>query len=895
MHEFVEGEFDVIVVDSNEAPMLGYDISILPLALDNIRFVNENSDIYTLIGKSIPAYDPDLEQSLTFSIVNQRDEVSLNINRCSGQLEVGSLINFESHSNFSITIRVEDDHTFPLHDEINIQIYVMDVNEPPILMTKYIYLNESIWSSRRARILSNSGIIVGHIEDDNSTIYTISHENVGEDPYYDIRRYWVRLQSANDDVQYGPFKVITTPPPTLYNLSIRVDVNAGQKFNPDKIKDGFVVHYFDSTTQNDKVGDPLNIYDPDNDRILNIPISSDKQSFNASLRNHNEYFRLNESSLQLYAMGPYFDFEKVKFYKLEIRINDDGIVSRWENNLDFPVLTQASTTNLYVSSFIDIRILNVKESPLCPTMVESRSFTVLENSVEGTSFGKYEARMIDQALDTEFDTIINYKISNSNNITGRLFMETSHPLGCNLTDGDLLLNGMFEHVLMKDACRRKCEYDIKCKSWEYNASSCRLYSVVASCASNATSCWVYDNEEMHIASPVLSNNVICGTLRSWHVRQKRRINGTILTSYGSTIIQNRSVCATKCAVLFERCLAWDFNPKRLESEMSNNCVLYSTLDGFLPSFDTVAGYFIKPETTHGNIFRIDTLTGNLQVADTASSPGRLDFESYNVYIFSITAQAYGKSPLLFCEGVTAVYVQDVNEPITLFKSIFFLSEKMIYGKVYEENGLGPQNNGIQINEIPMVILGFDADRTSSLVYSVSGGPFGISECETCVNGQLYLIGDSLDYETKSAYNLIIKVIDIGTPTYVVETSVKIQVQNEFEKPKIYGVNDQRYIYENSNIGDVVLGPAITCIDPDPFEDITWYVPNTGVVLSTDMNPCGMNLKRKCTDWPKKYLTVKALPTTSNMFSTNLVIDTEGTSIDFENEKSFSILIRVRDR
>ena len=658
-------------------------------------------------------------------------------------------------------------------------------------------------------------------------------------------------------------------------------------------------YYFDSTTENDKVGDQLKIYDPDNDGIFNIPISSDKQSFNASLRNHNDYFRLNGTSLQLYAMGPYFDFEKVKFYKLEIRINDDGIVSRWKNNSDFPVLTQVSTTKLYVNSFIDIRILNVNESPLCPDMVESRSFTVLENSIEGTSlgnnFGKYEASMIDEAGDKEFDTIIKYKISDSNNITGRLFMENSNPLGCNLTDSDLLLNGKFEYVLMKDTCRRKCEYNINCKSWEYNASSCRLYSVVASCASNTTSCWVYDNDEMHIAAPVLSNNIICGTLRSWHVKQKRRINGTILTSYGSAIIQNRSVCATRCAVVFEGCIAWDFNPKRQESEMRNKCIFYSTFDGFLPSFDTVAGYFIEPETTHGNIFRIDTLTGNLQVGDTASSLGRLDYESYNIYIFSITAQAYGKSALLLCEGLTAVYVQDVNEPITLFKSTFFLNEKMIYGKVYEENGLGPLKNGIQKNEIPMVILGFDADRTSSLVYSVSGGPFGISGCKTCVNGQLYLIGDFLDYETKSTYNLNIKTIDIGTPTHIVETSVKIQVQNEFENPKIYGANDQRYIYENSNLGDVVLGPAITCLDPDPFEDITWYVPNTGVVLSTNMNPCGINLKNKCSDWPKKYLTVPALPTTSNMFSTNLIIDTEGTSIDFEVEKSFSILIRVKDR
>ena len=54
------------------------------------------------------------------------------------------------------------------------------------------------------------------------------------------------------------------------------------------------------------------------------------------------------------------------------------------------------------------------------------------------------------------------------------------------------------------------------------------------------------------------------------------------------------------------------------------------------------------------------------------------------------------------------------------------------------------------------------------------------------------IGDSLDYETKAMYDLIVKVIDIGTPTHVVKRIV-ITVKNEFERPVISDVNNQRYI------------------------------------------------------------------------------------------------------
>ena len=145
------------------------------------------------------------------------------------------------------------------------------------------------------------------------------------------------------------------------------------------------------------------------------------------------------------------------------------------------------------------------------------------------------------------------------------------------------------------------------------------------------------------------------------------------------------------------------------------------------------------------------------------------------------------------------------------------------------------------------------------------------------------------------YDLIVKVIDIGTPTHVVETHVVITVKNEFERPVISDVNNQRYIYENANIGDIIFGPPITCADPDPFEDITWYVPNSGSVFSTDMNPCGPTLQTKCTDWPKDYVRVPMVSLTRDDFSTHLIIDAGGTSLDFEQEKSFSILLRVRDR
>ena len=115
----------------------------------------------------------------------------------------------------------------------------------------------------------------------------------------------------------------------------------------------------------------------------------------------------------------------------------------------------------------------------------------------------------------------------------------------------------------------------------------------------------------------------------------------------------------------------------------------------------------------------------------------------------------GGFPPLECEEVQ-VEVLDVNEPVKLIDQTFELSEIMQPDKSYEAMALGQMRFGIQRNEIPMTMIAWDEDALSSRTYSVQGGPFGISTCETCENGQLFfLVGDSLNYEEKSTYELIV--------------------------------------------------------------------------------------------------------------------------------------------
>ena len=75
MNQFVEGLYQVQIIDTNEAPILGRNISIVSLTLDNKRYVQENSQEGFPIGNPLVVFDPDTMQNHKFSIILQDNEI----------------------------------------------------------------------------------------------------------------------------------------------------------------------------------------------------------------------------------------------------------------------------------------------------------------------------------------------------------------------------------------------------------------------------------------------------------------------------------------------------------------------------------------------------------------------------------------------------------------------------------------------------------------------------------------------------------------------------------------------------------------------------------------------------------------------------------------------------
>ena len=202
MNQFVEGLYQVQIIDTNEAPILGRNISILSLTLDNKRYVQENSQ------KASPSAIHSL-----FSIQTQCKIINLvsffrimrlkfYIDPCSGQLEVVSSLDFEMKSKYSVNIRVEDDHVIPLHDVMTVTIFIIDVNESPELVTTDLNVLNPLWYFRNIRIIAN-GITMEKVDANNTIVYKIEHDTIIGNG--SLSYSWVKFKSVDKKYSCGPF------------------------------------------------------------------------------------------------------------------------------------------------------------------------------------------------------------------------------------------------------------------------------------------------------------------------------------------------------------------------------------------------------------------------------------------------------------------------------------------------------------------------------------------------------------------------------------------------------------------------------------------------------------------------------------------------------------------
>ncbi|CAE7674530.1 CELSR3, partial [Symbiodinium sp. KB8] len=139
----------------------------------------ENLPENALVGDVIQAYDPDVDQTLLFSIVGGNWNESFGINPCSGQIYVNyPSLNYELYPVYNLTVMVTDDGVPPTSDTAQVIIQLIDVNDKPYFLGRTMFVSENLLAGQVASILPV------HDEDNDTLAFKfISGNSVG---YFDI-------------------------------------------------------------------------------------------------------------------------------------------------------------------------------------------------------------------------------------------------------------------------------------------------------------------------------------------------------------------------------------------------------------------------------------------------------------------------------------------------------------------------------------------------------------------------------------------------------------------------------------------------------------------------------------------------------------------------------------
>lgn len=368
----------VTVEDENDRPIL-----------DNFEFdVDENSPTGTLIGTELGAFDEDVAQTLTYSIIGGEGTDIFVVDEESGQLSVNKTqLNFESVASYNITVRVVDDGSPILSASAWIVVDINDVNEVPTIADQHRAIDEN----------SDVGDTVGDpiVADDVDTAngwgaleFTISG---GDDEgllSIDTSSGQLCVARALLDFEEpfvpNPFVLNVTvtdggPQPLVATAVVVVDVvdinDAPQLLGGLRGTD-------ENRGYMSFIGAPLIDLWSDQD----TPVHGDLPVFSIDADSSGGIFGIRAADGQLFVEQARLNFEDVSNHTLVVRVTDDGPLS---------------PHNLSATAIVYVEVYDVNDKP----EVSAGTYSVRENVASGTYVGAVVA------VDQDWNQTLTYSIT----------------------------------------------------------------------------------------------------------------------------------------------------------------------------------------------------------------------------------------------------------------------------------------------------------------------------------------------------------------------------------------------------------------------------------------------------------------------------------------------------
>jgi hypothetical protein len=321
----------ITVRNVNEDPLVGKNVSKIPLVRDNHRYVPEDSGISAKVGNPIMLFDPDLitREQLLFEF---RNDNSFTIDECGGQIRVNHALDFEEHKTHNVTVLVKDGH---LEVDELITVHVLDVNEPPQfgkIRDNLDDLEESAWIWEAARIRNEMGTLA---VSNGMVRFRVSGSSVNFSP-----NQIVHVQGVQDVRFNGFFTVVTDPSPTnnsfYCNLtSLNIEEGSSSKYGTvsvweagSKMGDLYSHKNNDGSSSIYEVGRDMQAVDPDNSDDCR---NTCKQRLRFSI--------LADTDPSIFAIDPvlgtlqlqtwWLNYEHKSTYFVKVVVTDDGRIKTW--------------------------------------------------------------------------------------------------------------------------------------------------------------------------------------------------------------------------------------------------------------------------------------------------------------------------------------------------------------------------------------------------------------------------------------------------------------------------------------------------------------------------------------------------------------------------------------
>ncbi|MFO1005604.1 MAG: cadherin domain-containing protein [Planctomycetaceae bacterium] len=325
------------------------------------------------------AYDPDLGQSVSYSITGGNTGSTFAINPTTGAITVARSVylNYESYKSFTLQVTATDNSPLRLTDTFSVVITVSDVNEPAVLPSTTISVREDVSSQTWFATLQpsdadsykyyNYQILSGNTGNAFS-IDSSGHVYRNPDTVLDFETvpvYTLSVQLTDRGSGSGP--VFTSTATVTIRLT---NVNETPRLTPQTIS------VAENSPLNTVVGQVVGS-DPDASSVLTYSITAGNTS---------GAFAISPAGRITVANPALLNYEQKQSYTLTVKVQDNG------------------TPSLFTTNTVTVNVLNANDAPV----FTGTTATIPENSSIGTPV------TLVQATDEDVGQSIVYSIASGN-------------------------------------------------------------------------------------------------------------------------------------------------------------------------------------------------------------------------------------------------------------------------------------------------------------------------------------------------------------------------------------------------------------------------------------------------------------------------------------------------